>query len=170
MPKVDIRHLSRLTSPRQHHRTRMSICSTFVPDRLMGPGCPRLALMMKAPSSSMHEQSPVHSYFVTNDLEQWLSGVQPGPVMLHVDMDYFNNRFDGNSWWNRNNSPETQDIEKILTRIDQVFAALRIFRLGPNIADCAIAVSPGFFPGEFWEQSVGRVLSRMGEINIPGSK
>ncbi len=30
---------------------------------------------------------------------KWSNDLGPGPILVHIDMDYFNNRYDGDSDW-----------------------------------------------------------------------
>lgn len=152
MPRVDIRHLC----ARRYARAGPPPCRlmpVMESDTLLAPGRPRLAV--KAESSSPPDGT--HRYQATDDLDVWLDAIAPGPVLLHVDMDYFNNRYDGDSDWRMLPDRYDPPLEFVLARIDEVFAALRSTGMLARIEDVAIALSPGFFPADLWPQSIERV-------------
>jgi hypothetical protein len=50
-------------------------------------------------------------YRLTHRLDYWLADLPVAPILLHIDMDYFNNRYNGNSDWSKqsrlcSNSPQ----------------------------------------------------------------
>ena len=89
-------------------------------------------------------------YMITPEIGDWLKDLAPGPALLHIDMDYFNNRFDGDGDWAER--PERLDppTEAVIAGIRRVADALRGGGLLARIEDAVIAYSPGFFPSEFW--------------------
>jgi hypothetical protein len=94
---------------------------------------------------------------VTDDIGRWLDDLPDGPVLIHIDMDYFNNRFDGDSDRVEHDHKYEQPLPRILERIDEVFEALDRRGVAERVADMAVGISPGFFPAEFWAPSVGRI-------------
>jgi hypothetical protein len=105
------------------------------------------------------------TYSVTADPQRWLAGLPVGPLLLHVDFDYFCNRFDGDSDWEGRPTRNPADRAEVLRRIDALAEAIAGAAIAPRIASVCGALSPGFFPAEFWGESVERLargLSRAG--------
>lgn len=105
-------------------------------------------------------------YRFTDDVNAWLEGVNESSkdILLHIDMDYFCNRYDGDSDAIESPGPLNLPIEEIITRIDVLTGALKSHDLIGRLADISIAFSPGFFPAEFWAASCDRLLAGLGEL------
>lgn len=104
-------------------------------------------------------------YRFTSDLDAWLEGLSTSDaaILLHIDMDYFCNRYDGNSDHIEQPGPLDVSLPNVLLMIDNLTDALRRHKLLDRLADIVIAFSPGFFPAEFWKPSCDRLLSGLGE-------
>lgn len=149
-PRCDVRQLC------QPPKTTGTLDHAFGPavrrDDLLQPGADRPAIALEPA-----EGPGPGRYRATNDLSDWLAGIGAGPVLLHVDMDYFNNRYDGDGDWvdrMRRHDPTTDEV---LSHIDEVTAAMRHAGLIDRIADAAVAFSPGFFPAELWQVAEERL-------------
>ncbi len=107
-------------------------------------------------------------YVLDDDVAGILGRIPPGPVLLHIDLDYFNDRFDGRPDWEE--TPERHDPprDETLAAIDGFFAALAASPLPPSIADVTVALSPGFFPADYWEPAVERVRQGVERLGEPG--
>lgn len=103
-------------------------------------------------------------YRATNEIGDWLAGIGEGPILLHVDMDYFNNRYDGDGDWMDRMSRHNPDLDQVLARVDDVTAAMRDAGLVEKIEDAAVAFSPGFFPAEFWEATKSRLRAGLSSL------
>ena len=100
-------------------------------------------------------------YRATNDLNDWLADIGDGPVLLHVDMDYFNNRYDGDGDWIDRMRRLDPPLDAVLAQIDKVAAAMEHGGLIDRIEDAAVAFSPGFFPAELWQPAERRLRERL---------
>lgn len=100
------------------------------------------------------------NYVVTPNVDEWLKNLpQDLPIFLHIDMDYFNDRFDGNSNWKKENMRiHDTTLEAQLEKINLVFSKLKKKNLIERIVDTSIGISPGFYPAEFWSSTVPAVL------------
>ncbi|MDQ3802345.1 MAG: hypothetical protein M3416_00595 [Acidobacteriota bacterium] len=164
LPCVHVRHLCATEYSRKRKGPHVIYPVRFR-DNLLAPGAARPALKLEpagAPAPAGHTRE--HPYLVTDDVEQWLEDLPGGPVLIHVDMDYFNNRFDGDSDRVEHDHKYEQPLAKVLERIDEVFEALDRRGLAERVADMAVGVSPGFFPAEFWGPSVARIEQHVGRL------
>ena len=147
--RVDVRHLC-ATAYARKREGQFRLVPTSVPDALLYPKDVSPGLRLDAAAAD----EPIdRRYSVTDNLDLWLRDLRPGPVLLHVDMDYFNNRFNCSSDWqdSENHDP---DAASVLQRIEEMINALRRGGVLQRIEDIAIALSPGFFPAELWQPSI----------------
>ena len=86
---------------------------------------------------------------------------RPGLILLHIDMDYFNNRYDGDSDWRGRTERLDPNPERICAMIDRMTAALDQYGVFERIEDVVIAYSPGFFPAELWPMADERLMANM---------
>jgi hypothetical protein len=103
----------------------------------------------RRPCVRLRETSPGSGpgrYRVTDDLAKWVENIGPGPILLHVDMDYFNNRYDGDGDWRERTAILDPGPDEVLAQVDRLTSTLREANLVSRIEDAVIAFSPGFFP------------------------
>ena len=129
-------------------------------DTLLAPGQARPSIVL--------DRSPgigPGTYRITPNVRDWLDGIGKGSILLHIDMDYFNNRYDGDSDWP--SRPEVLDptAEEVRGKIDEMTNALAACGVMDRIEDVVIAYSPGFFPAELWSEADARLARRLKSIN-----
>jgi hypothetical protein len=78
---------------------------------------------------------------------------------VHIDLDFFNNRYNWNSDWHEQPDRHDPSTERILDRIGDVVEALLPLR--SRIVDIAIGISPGFFPAEFWQPAYDELIREL---------
>lgn len=105
------------------------------------------------------------TYRVTPHVQEWLSDIGSGPILLHIDMDYFNNRYDGDSDWRQRNGKLDPPLQQILAKIDELTGALADTEIAPRIEQMAVAFSPGFFPAEHWSAAADRLLPALERLH-----
>lgn len=149
-PNCDVRQLCQ--PPKTDGTFDWSYQADVQKDDLLRPGADRPAIRLE-PSSG---PGPGR-YRATNDLGAWLEDVADGPVLLHVDMDYFNNRYDGDGDWIDRRRRHDPSLDSVLEHIDEVVAAMDAAGLTNRIEDAAVAFSPGFFPAEMWSSTEARL-------------
>lgn len=128
-------------------------------DDLLRPGVARPAIALEAADGTGPGR-----YRATSDLNAWLADIDDGPILLHVDMDYFNNRYDGDGDWTDRMRALDPPLETVLRRIDEVCAAMRDNGLVERIEDAAVAFSPGFFPAEMWAAADARLRKNLASL------
>lgn len=151
-PRVQLRHLF------PPHRTPAAhpagtIQRVTEPDELRGADCLRPAVRFAAADAETGL-----SYYPTDQLSSLLADIPPGvPVLLHVDMDYFNNRFDGDSDWQQHETIHNPPAEQVLKQVREVFATVLATIAPAQLEDITVALSPGFFPAELWQSSIEEI-------------
>jgi hypothetical protein len=152
IPFVDIRHLCDTKYSRLRAKTH-AVSLTTTADTLLMPGAPR-------PSVSLFEKGQTAiTYRAGDDLVDLMADVTEAPILLHVDLDFFNNRFDWDSDWADRPDCHDPSIEQIRGRIDKLLAGLGPVR--ERISDTSIGLSPGFFPVEFWQPVYDTLISEL---------
>ncbi|MBZ5763594.1 hypothetical protein LAV84_29830 [Rhizobium sp. VS19-DR104.2] len=110
VPLAEVRHLCQ---PPKAEATRDFVirieCNS---DDLLQPGASRPVATLE-PSSG----TGAGRYRLTPDVDDWLEGIQGSPLLLHIDMDYFNNRYDGDSDWRDRPARLDIPVEKIFAQI-----------------------------------------------------
>jgi len=154
--KTQIRHLC-ATGYSVTRQGWYSLTPTLASDRLLNPNSKRLAVELKScqnPSSAEN----TNTYRVTANLSEWLRDL-PGniPILLHIDMDYFNNRFNGDSDWETHTNRYDPSHEEVIGSINDMFNDLRQNEVMNKICNIAISLSPGFFPAELWEPAIENI-------------
>ena len=157
LSSVNIRHLCS-TEYAKERQGPYVIRPVTIFDDLLAPGSARPALKLKRIEEASDANSQGgHPYTVTDDLRSWLTNLPEGPVIVHIDMDYFNNRFNGDSDWVDYGPKYDPPMQDVLNRIDQVFESFETEGIAERVADFAVALSPGFFPADLWAPSIERI-------------
>lgn len=128
-------------------RGEFSIEASSEADTLIRPGSRRPAARLVP--GSRNGAGNRGTYQVSPDLSALLTHLTDRPVFLHIDLDYFNNRFDGDSDWQAAATRHDPPRDSVLGRVETVLAELRSIR--SRIVDVTIGISPGFFPAELWQ-------------------
>lgn len=158
-PQTDVRHLCQ--GPKCTATTDSLIRLEVVKDSLLDPKALRPSVQLEGCAKGTGKGR----YRFTDNLDDWLEGVANSDttLLLHIDMDYFCNRYDGDSDHVEQPGPLNSSLPDILFCIDELTGALNNYGLTPRLADIVIAFSPGFFPAEFWADSCDRLLAGLGE-------
>jgi len=164
-PTTDFRHLC--ASRYDTNGRRLPLCCGFERDTLLAVGSLRPNITLPTELSSFR-CGEIHGYLGTPDLRAWLQDLRDGPILLHVDMDYFNNRFAGDSDWVDHAHKHDPPLVEVLTKIDALFVALVESGISTRISDCSVSLSPSFFPAEFWEPSIGRIADHIEQLHTKG--
>lgn len=158
LPHADVRHL--VQAPKHCGTKDFTWRATQERDDLLRPGASRPGLTLHASESG----TGPGRYRATDELSDWLMDLDDAPVLLHIDMDFFNNRYDGDGSWMDRRDRLDPPLERLLARVDEVADGLRGSGALARIEDAVIAFSPGFFPAEFWSAAQGRLRERLPEL------
>lgn len=84
-------------------------------------------------------------------------------VLVHVDLDYFNNRIDGDSHWHENPARHDPNLDTMLARLESLCDDL----LECGLERCVVATvacSPEFCPAEYWTSLVDALEERFAKF------
>ena len=140
-PNALVRHLCQPPKMQVDVEKRLGVSRTR--DTLLNPDADRISVELAANAVGGGV------YVGTSDVGVWSQDIQGRPALVHIDMDYFNNRYDGDSAWQLRTSRLDPDLPTMLSKVDEIIDALAASRA--VIEDVAIAYSPGFFPAEYWQ-------------------
>ena len=158
-PNAEVRHLCQ--SPKAVRTADHRIALADVPDTLLDQGAVRPAIRL----DECPRVTGPGCYRLTPHLTDWVAELGSGPILLHIDMDYFNNRYDGDSDWLERPQVLDPPLDEITARMDHVVRTLDEAGLGSRIEDIVIAYSPGFFPAEFWSASADRLIPALERLH-----
>jgi len=111
--QMQIRHLRKPTG-RPGRPGRYHLIQANEPDTLLAPGESRPAVRITEPSHAKHDETAVGTYTLTETPHGWLDDLPADAlILLHVDCDYFSNRYDGDSdWRSHSRSHDPRDSSK----------------------------------------------------------
>ena len=158
-PNAEVRHLCQ--SPKAVRTADHRIALADVPDTLLDQRAVRPAIRL----DECPRVTGPGCYRLTPHLTDWVAELGSGPILLHIDMDYFNNRYDGDSDWLERPQVLDPPLDEITARMDHVVRTLDEAGLGSRIEDIVIAYSPGFFPAEFWSASADRLIPALERLH-----
>ena len=154
-PTVCVRHLCQPPKTYQTAESRLKL--TSIKDTLLHVGSDRPAIEI----ATINDPA-LSNYLVTSNARRWANDIEGRPALVHIDMDYFNNRFDGDSAWQERENRLDPNLPLILEKIDELVDALANSKA--VIEDVTIAYSPGFFPAEYWQSADNRLKSGLKKI------
>jgi len=116
------------------------------------------------------QQMQKHVYTKSSDPSLVLYGIDDSPILLHIDLDYFNNRYDGSSDWKEKNIGLDPTCSEIIFKMQSFFQLLRENSLLSRIAYTTIGISPGFFLLEYWLKSLELIRETFISVDFKGEE
>lgn len=108
------------------------------------------------------------SYLVSRDAQQMVANLpDAAPIVVHIDLDYFNNRFNGDSDYMTNENRHDPPISEVKRMADDLLAALST--VSCRIVSVAVGISPGFFPAEYWQEMIDHLRPGLHELSVGGA-
>lgn len=108
-------------------------------------------------------------YFITNDwndLENRMNWDLPS--LLHIDMDYFNNRYNASTSWTECQKRHDPNFAQQQHEMDKLIASIESIKKRTCIKYVLIGISPSFYPVEYWEGGLNYLLTELQRIGIIG--
>lgn len=129
----------------------------FTEDKVLAPGRKRPAIVRGEPDTA-------HKYMVaSNPLDLVDKARDSEYIFLHLDCDAFNNRYNGDGLWHTQRPSIDLNLNEIKQRIVELFSLLSSLS---NRIYMNVALSPGFFPSEYWEPILQHVFEKGLEYNL----
>lgn len=156
LPSVDIRHLCDTA----YARTRVGrfwLVQATEADELLALGTPRPSVRIIPSAGSSSSEQAVGTYQVVDDEIKLLADIQDGPILLHIDLDFFNNRFNGDSDWATHSRRHDPTYDQVMRRVERLVTTLTPVR--HRIVDVEIGISPASSPPSYGHRSATRSSS-----------
>lgn len=160
--KVHVRHLCL----REHPCENYLIKKTLFCDEVLSDEKNRIKIELE-PLGDGAVCSDIASYRVTPNPDYVFEGLpESAPILLHIDMDYFSNPFDGNSDWRDGNGRHNYSLGQQRDLIDKFILALSGASIIGRIKDVSVCISPSFYPAESWATVIPYLFEKLGSIGI----
>jgi hypothetical protein len=168
VPNVYLRHLSQTApdeAPQDSSLVAKSLADTLLSIGALRPAVGIIREIVGTPNEP--RRAAAKHYRFTRQLDAWLGELPDAPVLLHVDMDYFSNRYNGDSDWKARAGRHDPKLPEIMLAIDAVFKAITESGVASRIENVTVALSPGFFPAELWASSIDRMQEHLDVLGWP---
>lgn len=168
LPKINVRHLCQSAGLKEDGLEWLLLRQTEQ-DAILQPGQlrPKLDMELAHPQALQSLGDKIcGAYRFSRTYSYCFSDLPDCPVLLHIDMDYFNNRYDRDSDWADRPNKHDPSEDRIRDEIDHLFAALAQYGISQRIENVTVALSPGFFPAEYWQGSVERVEQHLFALGL----
>ena len=120
----------------------------------------------KVMSNKFTECENIANYFESSSIANVVSMCSEGDyILLHIDMDSLNNRYNGDSDWHLIEGYDPNIIEQFNV-IDQLLNHITIKGLARKIIHTSIGISPSFYPSEYWKLGLKYLISSLIDAGI----
>lgn len=161
--RVDVFHLAYGRSS-----AFMRIDRTTIADDLLDRGRQRMAVDIS--SSRFSDQRDGSRYLRTPEIAEIVKAVHPTmDIFLHIDMDYFNNRYNGSDEWKSRPARHDKPLDLQKEEMARICESLVKAGLVERIRHVSIGISPSFYPSEFWEEAMTFLLQGLIASGLPVS-
>lgn len=156
MTQIDILHIKKHVETKEY-----GISKEFISDSMINTHCQRIAL-------AIHSDKKLNNrYFVTSNWKDIRNKVILGKqCILHIDMDYFNNRYNASTDWYKNKSRNDPDLNEQKATIDIMIENIKAIHKVAPIKYVLIGISPSFYPVEFWKDCLSYLLNELKKIGL----
>jgi len=106
-------------------------------------------------------------YYLTSSINSVLSNLQgEEQCILHIDMDYFNNRYNGSTSWQLDDNGKDFPMDEQKQRMREIASSLKMINGLVPIKYILIGLSPSFYPAEYWEEGLCFLLRELDNSGI----
>jgi hypothetical protein len=113
--------------------------------------------------STSHRPDSVGTYLAGSNAERVLDGAPRAWTLIHIDLDYFVNDFDGASRGD-NYIPDAMLRTEAREKMDRFFRAL--CKLNPTVDRWLIATSPGFCSAYHWQWLLSEIERNIRDFEL----
>jgi len=135
------------------------------PDRLIDPKQKIISINFTDKSNNKSVKNNI--YLKTSYFSEIIKRIQPDTdIFLHIDMDYFNNRFNGSTDWA--NYPVKHNLSLDKQKMVMRVFCRNIFEAGliSRIKHVCIGISPSFYPSEYWKEGTACLLRELDSVGL----
>lgn len=133
-------------------------------DPLIVPKQHRMSVkLLKSPAMNTVQYG---KYIRSSDINELIRNVPcDSDIFLHIDMDFFNNRYNGSTDWNMEGSHDP-DINQQKGVINSICNEIMKSSLINKILHVSIGLSPSFYPTEYWCNGLTTVLNELKKCKL----
>ncbi len=158
--KIHVRHLTLRPTPHLY-----ALKKALQQDPVLGNPLQRISVQCEKVEKELLLSSS--NYVPASNVDTWLSYLPDNlPILLHIDMDFFNNRFDGSSSWEDADRCHDINLQSQQSLVMEIFNGLEKRGLEKRIVDFSLCISPSFFPAEFWQPISDLILEESKKLGI----
>lgn len=128
------------------------------------PNCKRIGI-------DFAENKKDSSYFLTSSINKVMHNLQgEEQCILHIDMDYFNNRYNGSTSWKQDQIGNDYPLDEQKAKMIEIIKCLKTINSAIPIKYIMIGLSPSFYPSEYWRNGLQFLLKGLNDagINVQG--
>ena len=124
-----------------------------------------LAPDKKRPSITFDKEKPANYKFSVASTLPDLHDITHGSsfLLLHIDCDAFNNRYNGDANWNPLRASIDLNLDQIKPKIHHLLEQVSRLKI-PVFMN--VALSPGFFPSEYWKETCNLIFEEAENYGI----
>jgi hypothetical protein len=135
------------------------------PDTLICPEEKRMSINFTCKPDNKGVESNI--YLKTSHFSEIIKSIRPKTdIFLHIDMDYFNNRFNGSTDWANHPLKHNPQLDKQKENMKIFCQNISKAGLTGRIKHVSIGISPSFYPSEYWKEGTAYLLNRFDSIGL----
>lgn len=124
------------------------------------PNCNRIGI-------DFTQDAPDSCYFLTSSIDDIIYNLKDEEqCILHIDMDYFNNRYNGSTSWKQDQIGKDYPLNEQITKMQEIADCLKIINSKIPIKYVMIGLSPSFYPSEYWGKGLQILLKKLNDVGI----
>lgn len=108
-----------------------------------------------------------NKYILTSDWEYVIKNITANTdCLLHIDMDYFNNRFNASTSWEEDDERHDLSFLQQTILMDRLIASIEKLMGIVDIKCILIGISPSFYPVEYWKLGLEYLITGLKKIGL----
>lgn len=157
MQQVDIFHIKEAAD-----YMSCGLKKTCVPDNLLQDTYNRISVLTDEAECSTGR------YYLTSEWSDVISRLdKEKPCLLHIDMDYFNNRYNASTSWMENQHRHDPSFAEQMVMMNKLFAGIKEVMKLVEIKYVMIGISPSFYPVEYWSDGLQYLVRGLSNLGVP---
>lgn len=113
------------------------------------------------------QNSSYDNYILTSNWEYIIENIATNiPCILHIDMDYFNNRYNASTSWKENTNRHDPNFLEQKKSMDTLICAVERILKKVDILCVLIGISPSFYPVEYWDIGLKYLIKGLDKLGL----